>query len=252
MKLSELKKIIQNDESEITEFKKSTGQLIRAGETLCAFLNHKGGQVFIGISPAGKIFGQLVSDTTLRDIAAMLCKLEPTVRIDIERIPLDNDREVVSLTAPASGGSIPFTFNGRPYQRIGSTTSVMPQDRYQQLLLERSHSHSRWENEPAPNVQLADLDNEEILRTVRLGIEAGRLPESTGAEVADVLDRLGLRHEGRILNAAVILFGTRFLPDYPQGQLRLARFKGRDKEEFFDNRQVYGLHFFFWMKPCPS
>jgi len=39
MKLERLKKLVAAGESETVEFKKSTAQLPRAGETLCAFLN---------------------------------------------------------------------------------------------------------------------------------------------------------------------------------------------------------------------
>jgi len=78
---------------------------------------------------------------------------------------------------------------------------------------------------------------------VRTGIAAGRLPEATGSNPEDILDRLGLRVQGQILNAAVVLFGTRFLPDYPQCHLRLARFRGVNKAEFLDNRQLYGHAF---------
>jgi ATP-dependent DNA helicase RecG len=47
-----------------------------------------------------------------------------------------------------------------------------------------------------------------------------------------------LRRDGRILQAAVVLFGKKFLPDYPQCELRMARFRGKDKTEFLDQRQV--------------
>jgi ATP-dependent DNA helicase RecG len=59
----------------------------------------------------------------------------------------------------------------------------------------------------------------------------------------DVLDRLHLRVEGRLLRAAVVLFGRKFLPDYPQCALRLARFKGTSKTEFLDQRQLRGHAF---------
>jgi ATP-dependent DNA helicase RecG len=88
-----------------------------------------------------------------------------------------------------------------------------------------------------------DLDHEEILRTVRLGIEAGRLPESSGRDIGDILDRLQLRRNGKLLNAAVVLFGTQLAQDYPPCQLRLARFKGVDKSTFIDNRQLHGHAF---------
>jgi ATP-dependent DNA helicase RecG len=61
--------------------------------------------------------------------------------------------------------------------------------------------------------------------------------------VEEILNRLGLRHDGELLNAAVVLFGTSFLPHYPQCQLRLARFRGKDKSEFLDQQQLEGHAF---------
>jgi ATP-dependent DNA helicase RecG len=61
----------------------------------------------------------------------------------------------------------------------------------------------------------------------------------------DLLQGLGLMDQGRLLNAAVVLFGRaeRLLPHYAHLQLRLARFRGRDKSEFVDNRQEVGHAF---------
>jgi ATP-dependent DNA helicase RecG len=42
-------------ESETVEFKKSSAQLPRAGETLCGMLNGNGGLVVIGVAPNGQI-----------------------------------------------------------------------------------------------------------------------------------------------------------------------------------------------------
>ena len=146
MELKELQRLVEAGESETIEFKKSTAQLSRAGETLCAFMNGQGGGVLIGVTPAGKVIGQQVDDATLREVAATLDKLEPPARIRIQRIPLGQGREVVVLDAPGSRDSLPFTFGGRAYRRVGSTTSVMPQEEYQRLLLDRAHSRRRWEN----------------------------------------------------------------------------------------------------------
>ena len=96
-----------------------------------------------------------------------------------------------------------------------------------------------------------ELDQEEILRTVRHGIEAGRLPESTGTDITDVLDRLQLRKGDLLLNAAVVLFGRRLEQDFPQCLLRLARFRGTDKSEVIDNRQIHG-HAFLLLEEAMS
>lgn len=124
-----------------------------------------------------------------------------------------------------------------------TTTEVMPQTLYQQLLLERASAFRRWENTVASGVDISHLDQEEIIRTARLGIAEGRLPESAVTNTADILDRLGLRKDGELLNAAVVLFGTQFLPGYPQCQLRMARFRGTSKTEFIDNQQINGHGF---------
>ncbi|MEI7938421.1 MAG: ATP-binding protein [Verrucomicrobiota bacterium] len=244
MELDELEKIIAAGESQTVEFKKSTGLLTRAGETLCAFLNTRGGRVFFGITPEGQIVGQHISDNTQRDVAAMLSRFEPAATVETERIRLSNGHEVLILEARPAPQLAPFIFEGKPYQRIGSTTSVMPQSRYHALLLERSHANSRWETTPAIDYEVKDLDREAILSTVRLGVEAGRLPESTGRNVGSILDRLHLRNDGQILNGAVVLFAKDPLPHYPQCHLRLARFKGTTKDEFLDNRQLHGHAFY--------
>jgi len=243
MTLEQLEELVRRGESETLEFKKSTSRLKQAGQTLCAFLNARGGTVLLGVADDGRIIGQDVSDSTLRGIANLLSRFEPPAEVAIERVRLDSGREVLALRAnPGEVGSV-YTFEGRAYQRVGSTTSIMPQERYQQLLLERVHSRRRWENEPATGYALEDLDEEEIFRTLRQGLEAGRLPEVTRRDLPDILSRLGLWQEGQLLNAAVVLFGRRFLPYYPQCQLRLARFKGVDKSEFMDQRQIEGHAF---------
>jgi len=241
--LADLNRIIASGESETLELKKSTAELGRAGESLCGFLNGQGGRVVIGVSPGGRLVGQEVSDKTLQDVAAMLRRFEPPAPVEFARVPLpESGLALLVFAAAPTQDALPFTYDGRPYQRIGTTTSVMPQERYQDLLLRRVHSRRRWENEVA-DVPQAELDAEEILRTSRLGVAAGRLPEATGLDPSDILERLGLKPGGRLTNAAAVLFATSFLPDYPQCGLRLARFKGVDKTEFLDNRQLHGHAF---------
>jgi len=244
MKLDELKRLVSQGESDTVELKKSTAQLRRAAETLCGMLNGSGGVVLLGVAPNGRIVGQEISDKTLREVADILGKFEPPAAINQTRVDIENDKEVLVLEAIPNPELRPYVFDSRPYQRVGSTTSVMPQEVYQRLLIERTHSRMRWENQSAQEHSLSDLDHEEILRTVRLGIAAGRLPESTGGDIADILTRLELIKNNRLNNAAVVLFGTRFMPDFPQCQLRMARFRGIDKSEFLDQRQIEGHAFF--------
>jgi len=77
-----------------------------------------------------------------------------------------------------------------------------------------------------------------------MAVVSGHLSEASGREtVPGILDRLGLLRQGKILRAAVVLFGTKMLPDYPQCELRMARFKGTTKTEFLDSPQIRGHAF---------
>jgi ATP-dependent DNA helicase RecG len=93
-------------------------------------------------------------------------------------------------------------------------------------------------------VRIEDLDHEEALRTRAGAIEKRRISAGTSTDVGDILDRLGLRREGVITQAAQILYGSRFLPDYPQAMLKMGRFRGtKITGDILDNRQEH-LHAF--------
>ena len=203
--LAALQSLIAQGESETIEFKRSTAERRRAGETLCAFLNGEGGHVLMGVAPDGKIVGQQVADITLRDIAATLGRFEPSARIEMERVDIGDGRTVIVLEAPSAREYAPFVFEGKPYRRVGSTTTTMAQEEYSRLLLDRNHSRHRWENRPSIGVRLEDLDHEEILRTRQTAIEQRRLSAGTSMDVVDILDRLGLRVDGHITQAAQML-----------------------------------------------
>lgn len=238
MKLPELKSLVAAGESERLEFKRTTGEMKEAMQTLCAFLNGTGGVVLFGVRPDGTIEGQEVSDQTLQDIAQSVNRFEPPAHVSIRRVKIMSRREVIAVTVDAALTAGPFTYEGRAYERVSATTRRMPQARYEKLLLDRAHGRRRWENEPADGVMVKDIDRDEVFRIVEAAKSAGRLIGPVGTNLVDVLDRLKLRRDGRILQAAVVLFGKEFLPDYPQCELRMARFRGVDKTEFLDQRNV--------------
>lgn len=191
MNLADVERMIAGGESVNVEFKRSTGQLTRAAETLCAFLNGEGGTILLGVTEIGRVLGQEVSDKTRREIAAVLDRFEPPAPADVEYLDLnDSGTKVIVIRCRAQGESRPFTFDGRAYQRVQSTTSVMPQERYEAMLLERAHARRRWENQPAVGVRLEDLDHEEILRTRDAAIRQHRISAGTSTDIGDILDRI--------------------------------------------------------------
>ncbi len=122
----------------------------------------------------------------------------------------------------------------------------MSRDEYHRVLLERLHGQLRWENEPAPDWTVDDLDLSEITRTLDEAIRRRRAEDPGTREPTELLRGFGLIHDGRLLRAAVVLFGRseRVGAEYPQCMLRVARFRGIARtDEFLDNRQFHGNAF---------
>ena len=244
MTIPEVEALVSGGESDTIEFKATTGQRTEAMRTVCGMLNGRGGYLLFGVTDDGKIHGQEVSTRTIEDLVNDLRRIEPQPALTPDRVRLANGREVIVISIPGSGGGT-FTYDGRPYVRQGPVTSVMPQERYRQLLLERLHPLHRWETQPAHGFGLEDLDLTELTVTVDEAVRRLRLEEPGTRDPQALLRGLQLVEGDRILNAAVVLFGKakRLMPYYPQCLLRLARFRGTDKNEFIDHRQERGNAF---------
>lgn len=239
--LEDIKDLIARNENEQVEFKETTGQLERGMETLCAFLNGAGGSVLFGITDKGKIVGQELSDKTKRDIIETIKRIEPLTSIAISYIAIPgSSKYVIVLHADPQLSARPFAYKGRAYHRMESVTSVMPQEKYNLLLLQRGGKYG-WEAIINANLKIEDLNVNLIRGAVRAGIESGRLPETTMIEeILLILEKFNLSSgDGKLKNAAAVLFGKN-LSDYPQCLLRMARFRGTNKDEFMDNQRVHG------------
>jgi len=246
MNLSVLEELVKNKESKILEFKNSTVKLRSAAETLCGFVNEKrNGIVLFGVRDDGKLLGQDVSDRTQQEIAHIINSFEPSIDFNIDYVDLPNNKKVIVLMVYSMPDKIPYVFDGKPFQRIETSTSKMPQPRYQQLLLEKANTLSCWEEFVSKNQDFNAFDEDEIKRTIKEGVEKERIPsEALNEDILHILERFELIIDGKIKNAAYILFGKNTKKYYPQSYLKMARFRGVEKTDgFIDTKNVYGNAF---------
>ena len=138
MTIEDIKKLIAGDETRTLELKKTTGELKDAMHSVCAMLNSDGGRVIIGIAPASlRIVGQIVTDSTRQEIAREIRKLEPFVNMTVEYIdvPEGDGKQLIVLNADTRVfRDAPYVFDGRPYYKLESTTMLMPQQMYEDML----------------------------------------------------------------------------------------------------------------------
>ena len=152
----------------------------------------------------------------------------------------DTNKYVIALCVDPQLSARPFAYKGRAYHRMESVTSAMPQEKYNLLLLQRGGKYG-WEAIINEDLRIENLNENLIRGAVRMGVESGRLPETTTIEeIPLILEKFDLSSgDGKLKNAAAVLFGKN-LSDYPQCLLRMARFKGTNKDEFIDNQRVHG------------
>lgn len=242
--IGDIETLVKQGESNTLEFKTSTAKLHSACETLCAFLNGSGGTVLIGVKDNGRIAGQDITDNTRLEIANSLSKLDPPTSIEVDYIAIEENKSVIQMTATFNSSVIPYVFDGKPYWRVESQTRPMPQQRYHQLLIERSNKIDGWELAKAKHFSIEDLDKDEILNAVNESIGRGRMEARLATDdPIEALLRLKLLINGTISNAAVVLFCRDPMPYYPQCLLRMARFKGVDKSDLLDSQRIHGNAF---------
>ena len=246
MTIDDIKQLIANDESRVLELKKSTGELAKGMQTLCAFLNADGGWLFFGITPKLEIVGQNVTDSTQREIAHEITKIEPAIRLPLEivNVPGHPDCCVIGIHAEAAKfGDAPYTYDGRAYYKVESTTVLMPRSMFEERLRRSDPSRFAWESQTPSFLHLEDLDENMIRKSIMYGISKGRMPATSASEdTMTLLDKFAMVENGKIKNAAAALF-TKRPQDYPQFLLRMARFRGNEKRDFVDNMRLSGNFF---------
>ncbi len=135
MTIDDIKKLIARDETRTLELKKTTGELYKGLETACAFLNSDGGWLMFGIAPSLKIDGQNVTDNTRREIGNALRKIEPAIDVDVKYIELPDKPGFYVVAIYFDSNNFkngPYSFDGRAFYKVESTTALMPRQMYEE------------------------------------------------------------------------------------------------------------------------
>ena len=237
----EVKDLAARGESEVLEFKTTTGEREAVSQTVCAMLNNRGGLILIGVTPQGEVTGQQVGEQTIERVCQEFQNIDPPAFPSIDRTPVGSGREVLMVRVNR-GDMRPYRHRGDAYVRVGNTNRRMSRSDEDQMFLERVHGQQRWENQLAEGWDIGDLDHDELRRAVNAAIETGRLSDPGTRAPEALLRGLNLTKDGTLLRAAVVLFGEnrRVEAEMSQCLLRVARFQGIDRAAFWDNRQFHG------------
>lgn len=211
--IDDIKQLIAKDETRTLELKKTTGELYKGMETACAFLNSDGGWLMFGITPSLKIDGQNVTDNTRQEIANALRKIEPAIDVEVEYIELPEKTDFYVIAIYFDSNNFkngPYSFDGRPFYKVESTTALMPRQMYEERLRLSNPRRFSWENTPNTEITVEDINTELLYQTLHDGIGSRRIHASamTLQDPEKIMLKLGVaKKDGTILNAANVLFG---------------------------------------------
>jgi ATP-dependent DNA helicase RecG len=220
---------IQLRESETVELKKSLAELKQGLISMVAILNkHGAGELWFGVAPDGRGVGLEANEKTLRDISQTIgAHVEPRIYPHIELAP-HNHKSCLHITF--SGQEVPYFAYGRAYMRVADEDRQLSARELENLILHKNKEALRWDNqacEPGA-LSLDTLDMAKIRHFVELA-------ELTWDSPENVLDKLELRKNGQLLNAAKLFFASQ-----PPLQLRCAVFATTDSATIIDRHDFDG------------
>ena len=217
-------------ESEKLEFKKSTSEIKEGVIAIAAILNkHGGGELYFGVHNSGAPLGQMIGDSTLRDISQAISNhLEPKVYPNITEAVIDNKH---CIHVGFIGDDAPYFAYGRAYIRVADEDKQMSPAELEDYIIRKNSEVNTWDGQDS-NKTIDDVDDSVLSEYHEYAYQAGRItfPYTTKE---DVLTRLNMLNDKNLKNAAAMMFCGE-----PLMELQMAIFATTERFTFNDiNRE---------------
>jgi len=234
MKKQEALEYIINGENSGVEFKRDNIRPEQLAKEIVAFLNFKGGKIFIGVKDDGKPEGIL--RPSLEEWVMNVCAshVHPRIIPFYEEIQLDDKR--IAVVSIDMGFSKPYVLRHKQrediYIRVGSTSRLATREEQARLFQEGGFLHIEILPVPGSDFSCLDLRRlEDYFGRVR---KLQPLPQSE-SEWIDMATNMEFmtkdsREKAVCTIAGILLFGRRPKRFLHQAGIQWAVFSGREKD----------------------
>ncbi|MGB3479314.1 MAG: ATP-binding protein [bacterium] len=219
-------------ETEMLELKQSTSEIKEAVVSISAILNkHQRGELYFGIGPDGAVKGQTVGRNTLRDVSqAIAANIEPKIYPQITKVRIDSKD---CIHVEFQGNEIPYYAYGRAYMRTGDENRQLSAKALEAIILQKNKDKLRWDTAICSDAKIKDINAQKVKRFLDVaGIKYDTARNS--------LKKLKLMTNGKLLNAAVLLFGNKPQSFFQNAKLRCAVFGSNDTSFTLDMKDFEG------------
>lgn len=206
-------------ETELVEFKKTTGELKEGMISLASMLNKNGkGTLYFGVKNDGEVVGQQIGDRTMREISQGIVNAVKPQVIPTIITELCEDKNIIKVTV--EGDEKPYSAYGKYYMRSADEDREITPQQLRSLMLSISDSIVNME----ANNQELTFDQ---LKTLYAGNNL-TLRENTFQQNLNLLTRSG---------AYNLMAGL--LADANSYSIKVAAFRGTNKTDLI-KRNEYG------------
>ena len=206
----------------------------RIAETVCAFLNTQGGRIIVGVNPEKEpVLENEISQefNELRRFIYNAVIPESLIGIRIEEFK----NHPLVLIEVIEGTTKPYSVNNQSFIRAGSETRPANDNEMSNLIRARRKEEYSWENSPALEASLDDLDKDEINQAIKLSNNIGRTTRFKTDDPLTFLTHFQLFRNSQLTNAAIVLFGKEPTYFLPQCRARIIYFgESKSANEYAD------------------
>lgn len=198
---------------------------------ICGFANASGGKIYIGVSDSGQVVGTSDTKRLLEDIPNKIVNFLGIVA-DVNLLRKD-ELEYIEISVYPS--NVPISYKGTYHYRSGSTKQELKGYALQNFLLKRLGR--TWDDFPCDWATFEDIDREAVDYFFKKASVSGRLPGNLEYDdIHSTFLNLGLLADnGRLKNAALLLFAKTPSRFFPMVQFKIGRFGEDDSELLFQD-----------------
>lgn len=198
---------------------------------ICGFANAQGGLIYVGVTDEKQICGVHDAKKLMEDIPNKVRDILGII-VDVNLLE-SGGKEYIEISIEPS--NVPISYKGQYHYRSGSTKQELTGVALQQFILRKMGK--QWDDVVHETASIDCIDSKTVEYFVRKGIASGRLPKEIENEsVERVLDNLHLLSEdGKLKNAALLLFAKDPLRYFTGIQFKIGRFGENEADLMFQD-----------------
>ena len=198
---------------------------------ICGFANAQGAVMYFGVDDDHEVVGLKDSKRLLEDIPNKVVTTMGIV-VDVNLYEQEGLEYIEVLIEPSN---IPINYKGKYYYRSGSTMQELRGPALQQFILKKMGRS--WDDICNEHATLDDLDRSAIDYFLRKGFENGRITDDERhLPIEIILQNLDLiNDEGKLKNAALLLFAKRPQRYFTCVQFKIGRFGADEADLMFQD-----------------